>query len=398
MNSPPPLLAGRRIAFFHQSADLYGSDRMLLHLAEGTRHAGADTVVLLPEHGLLTEALAGHGIEHHVLPLIKLSRARMSPGGLLQLAREACLLTPACDRIFDGRHIDLIHSNTLAVLGGAWHAWRRQVPHLWHVHEMIEHPRLVARAFPPLVQWCANRVVCNSHATRNWLIARQPRLAARTSVIWNGLKTPPPTAADVTDTLRQRFHPGGARLAVGLIGRINRTKGHALLLDALEQLHAQGIDNFSLVFVGSAPPGQTHFEDELRQRIAASPLRDRIHLKGFMTDIWPAHDALDVVCVPSTGAEAFGLVAIEAMAMGKPVIAARQGGLEEIVVDGTTGFTFTPNQADDLALVLRRLLCDDAQRITMGRAGKARFDMEFSLDRMIGRFIATYAQMMEQQP
>lgn len=391
-----PTLAGKRIAFFHQSADLYGSDKILLHLAQGVQQAGGQAVVLLPCSGPLSEELAARDIEFHILPVLKLSRARFSAGGLLGLLREAMAALPVYDRLFDKRPVDLVHSNTLAVLGGALWAQRRHIPHLWHIHEIIEHPRLVAWAFPRLVRILADRVICNSNATRRWLVDAQPRLIDRSSTIWNGMQSPS-FDTQHADELRRRFRPETARLAVGLIGRINRMKGHHLLIEAGEKLLEQGIDNFSLVFMGSAPPGQEHFEDELKQRIARSPLRQRIILEGFNRNVWPTYAALDLVCVPSTEVEAFGLVAIEAMAMGKPVIAARLGGLPEIVVDGSTGLTFTPCDVADLANALRQLLANDAQRAAMGQAGKKRFEQEFSLERMVERFILTYAQAMEPQ-
>jgi glycosyltransferase involved in cell wall biosynthesis len=215
------------------------------------------------------------------------------------------------------------------------------------------------------------------------------------SVIWNGVHAPVQMDDDIVEEMRHRFRPGGSRLAIGLVGRINRWKGHHLLMDAVDILHAKGVDNFSLVFMGSPPPGQASFEIELRQRIARSPMRDNILVEAFTSEIWPAYAALDVICVPSTEPEPFGLVAVEAMAVGKPVLAARFGGLTEIVVDGTTGLTFEPRDANALADVLEKLLCDDALRNSLGCAGKKRFEVEFSVGRMTECFGATYAEMME---
>ena len=151
------------------------------------------------------------------------------------------------------------------------------------------------------------------------------------------------------EELHGKFRPGGSRLAVGLIGRINRWKGHGLMMDAIDKLHNSGVRDFSVVFMGSPPFGQEAFETALRQRIARSPMQDRILVQGFSNEVWPAYKALDIVCVPSTEPEPFGLVAVEAMAMGKPVLAARFGGLTEIVVDGVTGLTFSPRDVNELA-------------------------------------------------
>ena len=387
-------LQGKLIAFFHQSSDMYGSDKILLYLAEGVQKLGGEAVVLLPDAGPLTHKLELRGIEFHALPMLKVTRARFSFKGALDLASEIRVALPAYDRVLRGRKVDLVHSNTIAVLGGALWARRHRIPHLWHVHEIIDHPWLASHIFPLLLKLFADRVVCNSKATYQWLFSVQASLERKMCVIWNGVQVPTRIEESGTEQLNSRFRPGGSRLAIGLIGRINRWKGHGLLLDAVEILHGKGVKDFSVIFIGSPPPGQETFELELRQRIAKSPMRDRILVQGFSTDIWPTYAALDIVCVPSTEPEPFGLVAVEAMAMGKPVVAARFGGLTEIVVGGATGLTFSPRDANSLATALETLLLDDAMRGRFGYAGKERFSAKFSVDEMTERFVRIYAEMM----
>lgn len=393
MNDRQRTLGGKIIAFFHQSADLYGSDRILLDLAEGVKQAGGHAVVVLPDTGPLTTDLERLGIEFHVLPILKLYRGRLSATGLMSLLRESMSVMKAYDRAFANRRVAVVHSNTLAVLGGALWARRRRIPHLWHVHEIVEHPWIAGKGFPRLVSRLADRVVCNSKATSNWLLAAQPRLRARTSVILNGVRAPQNLDDAAVARFRAIFRPGGERLAVGLIGRINRLKGHSLLLDAVDRLHEQGITDFSLVFVGSPPPGQEFYLAQLKERITRSPARARIVVQGFMPDIWPAYAALDMVCVPSTEPESFGLVAAEAMSLGKLVLASRLGALIELIEDRETGVGFWPVTADALAIALHMALADDDFRGKAGEAGRRRVESEFSLSSMTERFIATYLEL-----
>lgn len=390
-NSP---LKGKLIAFFHQSSDMYGSDKILLYLAEGVQKLGGQPVVVLPDQGPLTRELEARGIEFHTLPILKVTRARFSVKGVMELACETWSALPAYDRIFCNRNVDLVHSNTIAVLGGALWARRQRIPHLWHVHEIIEHPWIAARIFPLMLRLFADYVVCNSQATFQWLSGAQASLKMKMRVIWNGVH--PPTAIDqnVAAEMQLRFRPDNVQQAIGLVGRINRWKGHCLLVDAIDILYNKGLRDFSVIFMGSPAPGQENLEGELRQRIASSPMRNQILLQGFSSEIWPAYAALDIVCVPSTEPEPFGLVAVEAMASGKPVVASRFGGLTEIVVDGITGLTFNPRDAHALASALETLLHDDALRAHLGRAGKERFDAEFSTSPMIERFASVYTEMM----
>jgi glycosyltransferase involved in cell wall biosynthesis len=382
-------LAGRLIAFIHQSADLYGSDRILLSLAEKVQAAGGRSVVLLPGYGPLTDALASRKIEYHVVPVIKIARSSASLKGVMKLGREILTATNLYDNIFQGRTVDLVHSNTLAAFGGALWSRRRKIPHLWHVHEIIERPKYAAVLFPWMLRTSADWVVCNSRATMDWLLGAQPTLQSRTSVISNGIPLPRAPSSQETELLRQKYL-NGMRLAVGLVGRINRMKGHALLLSAVENLVSRGCSDFSVVFVGSPPPGQEYFQHELTARIERSPVRDRVILQKYTEDLSSVYAALDVICIPSTEPESFGLVAVEAMSMGRPVIASRFGGLTELVSNGVTGYLFTPRSAEALADSLEVILESDEIRLNMGKAAAPIFKSKFTVDRMILSFIAQY--------
>jgi glycosyltransferase involved in cell wall biosynthesis len=370
------------VLFVHQSADLYGSDRVLLEAATALQDAGGHAIVAVPEDGPLVAELRRRGIETAVLPgqLLKLQRATLTPRGLLALAGALPKALAALDACVAGRPVHLVQSNTLAVLAGvAWAAWRA-VPHLWHVHEIVERPRVMAWAFPWLLRVAAGQVVCNSRATCHWLVSAQPRLAGRTQVVLNGvpdLQLLAAAAAPRVADLQQAFRPPGTHVAIGLVGRINRMKGHQLLLDAAERLHHQGIRHFSLVFAGSPPAGQPQWQEALQQRIAASPLAGRVLCLGFVPDMAPVYAALDIVCVPSTEAESFGLVATEAMSAGRPVVAAATGGLPEIVSHGHTGLLHAPGDADALAQALALLLADPARCQVLGAAGRLRFEAVF---------------------
>ncbi|HOY86673.1 MAG TPA: glycosyltransferase family 4 protein [Methylotenera sp.] len=397
MNTQDQPLKGKLIAFFHQSSDMYGSDKILLYVAEGMQKSGAQVVVLLPDEGPITREFSTRGIEYHTLPMLKLTRARFSPKGLFNLALEIKPALQAYDKVFGERKVDIVHSNTLAVLGGALWSFSRKVPHLWHVHEIIEHPWVAAKLFPILLKMFADHVVCNSNATYQWLAKVLPSLTKKMTVIWNGVSTPATIDEIKVAELYKHYHPQGARLAIGLVGRINRLKGHSLLLEAAEILHIKGLNDFSVIFTGSAPSGQEHFELQLKERIAQSPIRNRVQLLGYSKDVWPSYAALDIICVPSTEPESFGLVAAEAMAIGRPVIASHSGGLIEIVQDGVTGFTFTPRDSQALAIAIEKLLNNDALRINMGKVSKSRFEAEFTLNKLTDRFLATFLKVIDTQ-
>jgi glycosyltransferase involved in cell wall biosynthesis len=102
-------------------------------------------------------------------------------------------------------------------------------------------------------------------------------------------------------------------------------------------------------------------------------------------------DGARVVAVPSRWNEPFGLVALDAAWRERPVVAARRGGLVDVVDDGRTGLLVEPERREELAGALVRLLTDLALARRMGRAARRRAEARFTLDRMVGAYEAAYA-------
>jgi len=376
----------RTILLLHQSAELYGSDKMLLALASGLERSRFRAIVLLPEEGPLAEALCAAGIEVRVVPLLLAERSCWSLAGLLSLPQRLRTSLAAIDAAVAGEQIDWVHSNTLALLSGAFWARRRRLPHLWHVHEIVEHPKLAKVAFGWLLRRYADRVVCVSQAVADFWLTVCPALRGRMRVVHNGIETEPAAVALPHADARE------APLTIGLVGRINRWKGQLLLLRAFEQLADPGL---RLLFVGSAPPGQEHFLQQLEAAIAASPCAAQIRIHPFTRDIDAVWQEIDIAVVPSTEPEPFGLVALEAMRAGKPVVAAAHGGLREIVVDGESGLWVAPGDVGALVAALARLAGDGGLCASMGAAGRARCRAQFSLSAHLRAFETLYAEMTQ---
>lgn len=378
------------ILFIHQSADLYGSDRVLLSLVSNVDRIKFIPIVLLPVEGPLATELRSAGIECHVVPITRLSRATYTFRGLLQLPFNLLKSLRAFDRVLSGRHVDIVHSNTLAVLSGSlWARWHRVV-HIWHVHEIIVSPVLARKVYAYLLSWFADRVICVSHAAKANLLLDKPTLARKIDVVWNGLDRNYPVDQDAIRVCREQLGAGEGDLLIVLVGRINRWKGQCILVDAASLLWQQGIRNIRYVLIGSAPDGQSHFLEDLQCKISQSPARAAFTLQGFTNNLWTVWDSCDVAVVPSTEPEPFGMVSLEAMAAAKPVIAANHGGLTEIVVDKMTGLMVEPGNVGELADAIKCLASNAHLRMHMGIEGELRYRREFTLDRYLERISQIY--------
>jgi len=175
--------------------------------------------------------------------------------------------------------------------------------------------------------------------------------------------------------------PGVPRLAI--VGRLIPIKGHDVLLRALAAARER-VPGLELEIAGEGP-----LEPELRATVARLGLDDVVTFLGRVAPIGPVLERAEAVVVPSFG-EGFGLVALEAMERGRPVVASAVGGLSEIVDDPRTGLLVPSGDVAALADALVELAGDPARAAARGAAGRARALAEFSQERCTDRIEALY--------
>lgn len=230
-----------------------------------------------------------------------------------------------------------------------------------------------------LERWrnCFDLIVANSHAVGAKLAAAG---YAPIEVVHNGV----PVAAC-------RLQPA-ADPTVAFAGRLVPAKGVHILIDGFARV-VQRFPKARLLIAGDGPERQT-----LAARAASQGVADRVAFLGQLPrEALPAAFAgAWVQAVPSLWAEPFGIVAVEAMMQGLPVVASAAGGLNEIVEDGETGLLVPPGDAEALGHGLLALLGDRDRSVRMGRAGHARAVVRFSFDGFVDRFVGFYADLQRQ--
>jgi len=372
---------------------MYGSDKMLLYLVSGLDASRFRAIVILPVHGPLKQELDNRGVETHIAPVAKISRPVFTPMGLLRFPLAVLSSLRVMRRALVGKPVDVVHSNTLAVFSGAVWSLLHRRKHVWHVHEIIENPRVLRKGFPVVLSLFADKVATISKAVADNLVSEMPILSNKIEVVHNGMFPGKSAPKEEIWAFRKGLGLGEEDVLLALVGRINRWKGQHLLLRAAEILVEQGVKGVAFCMVGGPPQGQGHFRDELKTAIAASPARAFIHLLDYMDKVRVVWDSCDIAVVPSTEPEPFGMVALEAMVSAKPVVAARHGGLKEIVLHKETGLFFEPNNAQALAVALDALIADKALRESMGAAGRMRLESDFSLARYVRSFERLYESL-----
>lgn len=376
---------------------MYGSDRVLLNLARALLASGKfHPVIVLPSSGPLKEQLSSDGIEVHIGEVGKISRSTFSPLGLVALPWRLWQAVAALDRAVAGREVAVVHSNTLAVLSGAIWARLRRKKHVWHIHEIIVTPKMIGAIFPRIVDWLSDVAVSNSTMTEKWVTSVCPNLAARSRIVFNGLDGGKPPSQSEASSLRSTLGVDGTSLLITLVGRINRMKGQAVLLKAAGLLKQRGnADRLHFLFVGGPAPGLEDMPGQLKELAHSLGLMSQCHFLPFVSNVWPVWQATDIAVMPSSSPESFGLVAIEAMASGLPVIATRHGGALDIVVDGETGLLVPPSNVDALADAIARLASDPELRQRMGASGAERQRTIFSMHEQSRQMLEVYGEVLK---
>jgi len=345
----------RTVMFLSNAGDLVGGgERSLLELI-GALYAAPEVhaVVVCPEDGELARRLRALGTRVEIVDF-PAWRASAAPRIARALARLGALVRA------DRPHV--LHCNatsriaTYAGLVGR----RRGVPVIWHVR--VGDPEgLKDRAIASLM----SRVVVNSDAVgRRFPWLAPPRLRR----VHNGVDV----ARLASARPARSVHPAGA-VVVGSAGRFVPYKGFDDLLRAAAAVRDKH-PTVRWTLVGDGP--ERARLEQLRDGLG---LGDFVAFAGWQTDVAPWLAALDVFVLPSHG-EHFGRVLVEAMALGKPVVATDAGGVPEIVLDGETGLLVAPGDSAALAAAVGRLVDDPAARDRLGEVRRQRAARVFSLE------------------
>ena len=294
--------------------------------------------------------------------------------------------------------IALIHANSLSValLGGIV-AKLNRIPILMH--------KRYATSYGILDKICEkllHRVILVSEATR-WDFAP----TAKQTLIYNGVDLEAFQASQIeVDALRSEFFPENAKpieseselpILVGVVTRITPEKGIHFLARAMAELKktfSDDSDDIKLLIVGGPYFQKDHdYMASLKQEVADLGVEDSVIFTGFLSDTRVVTTLLDIVLVPSIIPEACPRTIIEAMAVGKPVIATPLGGSKELVIP-ETGILVPPENAEAIASAIATLATDREQLTAMGKAARERAEQLFSSEKNTALTEAVYTELL----
>jgi glycosyltransferase involved in cell wall biosynthesis len=373
MTEPP-----RAVLVLHASDELYGSDRVLLDVLTRLDPDRLRPLVVLPDDvpggGALSTALDRAGIEVERQPLAVLRRRYLRPDGLPLLAGRLLADRRRLSRMARQRGVALVYSNTVAVQAGGLVARRLGLPHVWHVHEIVERPAAVARLLRASLRANADRRIAISRAVADWIDLPGTR------VIHNGIAEPRLDAAERA-AHRRELLAGRAGPLVGWVNRVSAWKGQGAFVAFARRAAARWPDAV-FVLAGGAPTGSERLVADLRRELDEDSAGGRVRYLGPAADGPRLIGALDVLVACPTRPEPLGRVAQEALWHGIPVLAVRSGGLPELVRDGITGVLVDDPGPEALVAGLA-MLADDSRRRRMGEAAREDAAARFGVDAFV---------------
>lgn len=354
-----------------------GGELTLWHLMQQGRNAGVEWVVIFTEPGSMVAQVAGLGIETHV---IEAGRLRQVSRLALTVLRIATLLR----RIQADAVVSWMSKSHLY---GCPAAGLASIPAYWYQQGMpskTSRLELAAALLP-----AQGILACSIAGARAQARMLPPRPL---SVVYPGVELArfDPACLPTSAEARRRLGLPASGPLIGIVGRLQHWKGIHVLLEAMPSVLKQYPDAHCVV-VGGPHALEAEYAPYLERRIEEMDLTQAVTLAGLQSNVPEWMQALDVF-VHASDREPFGIVIIEAMALGKPVIAGNSGGPTEIITDGTDGLLTPFGDAPALAAAILRYLKDPALAHRLGLAARERA-LEFSTQSYATSFIAALKRL-----
>ena len=378
----------KRILYLHAGAEMYGADKVLLELIKGLDCQEFEAHVILPNDGVLVEALRQVGAQVSVLDYPILRRKYFNPKGILEYLKSYRRYSQKIAQYVRGNGIDLVHNNTTAVLEGVYLKRKVKLPLIWHVHEIIVKPKAISDFINFLMGRYADKIVTVSQAVASHVNQSPFIKEDQVQVIYNGVDNAVYHPMQAS-TVRERFAIPEESLVIGMVGRVNAWKGQGDFLEAVTPILEQNPNSIAFL-AGSAFSGEEWRVEELESTIAKSSVASQIKRVDYYEHTTELYNMFDIFVLPSTNPDPLPTVVLEAMACGKPVVGYRHGGVCEMVDEGTNGLLATPNQPAELSKAIQELADNTEKREQFGKASVQRQKELFSLQSYIRNFSELY--------
>jgi glycosyltransferase involved in cell wall biosynthesis len=385
-----------RILYVNHTGNVSGAERVLLDILQGLDRNRYEPIMLCPNEGRLRREVRASDVECRELPTVG-ARFSLRPDQLIRSIASMCGAILTLRRQVSEIKPDLVHANTIrSGISSTLATVGTTTPVLWHVHDILpKHPlsaaiRLLARI--------SNRthIVAVSHATARAFSGAMD-FGGRARTIHNGvdLEKFPVKASGLSPFRRKLEIPQGSFL-VCAVGQICERKGLRELIDAFQRI-CRSAPQMHLAIVGAVVfKHEEPYFNALRELADKSHCPERIHFTGELSDVSDVLQGADLLVLNSRQ-EPFGLVLVEAMSSGVPVVATRVGGIPEIVTDRVNGWLIEPGDSIGLASKLLVLSADRHALEEVAQVARRTTCPQFAMQRFHNNLARLYSEFDEKE-
>jgi len=290
-------------------------------------------------------------------------------------------------------HIVHTHTSKAGILG-RWAAFFSRVPviiHTSHGHVFWGYfGKLKTRIFILLEKISAlvtDRLIMLTEQEKNDHLHFHIAPENKFSVVHSGINLDEFSNTSVDPaSMKRRLGVPEDNLIVGTVGRLTSIKGHRYLIEAARKILDVRPD-IIFVFLGDG-----ELLDELKNMATRSDIEENIMFLGWRSDVAEVMSTFDIFALPSLN-EGMGRVLVEAMALGRPIVASNIGGIPDLVVDGENGYLVPVGDVESLAARIRKLLDDPEKREEMGECGK-KIAIDYSANAMVQKIDRVYRKLV----
>jgi len=249
--------------------------------------------------------------------------------------------------------------------------------------------QILFRNLERLASHCCHKMIFISQPLVDWAIRERIASEEKIVKIYSGIELDlfRPVSKDRRNKIRKKWNLKQNAPVIGIVSKLWEGKGHVVLIEAFKALRKE-IEDAVLVIVGEGL-----LYDKLVGVVNGNGLRDSVLFTGFQMDVSEIIATFDVAVLPSFF-EGMGRVLLEAMAMGKPVVASRVGGIPDLVEDGVNGLLVRPGNVKELADALKIMLNGKKLAEKMGNEGRERVKEQFSADAMVRSIEKVYREVL----
>lgn len=394
-----------KIAFICSYAGLYGANRSLYMFLEAINRKQYEPILILPSEGPFVEAIKKIGIEPNNIviipkdPEITPSNLQPSPFKISDkiFSKLFYRLTYLIKlfKLLRSQKPDIVYLHTIRNCTSALAAKFNKIPIIWHVHESAIDFKGVRKVRFWALSKYAHKVIAVSEYNVN-ILKHMGLNVDRVAKVYNGVDLNRFSNFQPDDNLCKSLGLAGNEVVIGLIGQICRNKGVLEFVEAAKRVSTEHPKAKFLV-VGGASDSEPEYVNQVKQLCANYQLSDKMAFVGFQEDVRQYLAIMDILVVASY-AESFPMVNLEAMAMGKPIVATEVGGNSEAIIQGETGFLVPSGHPEMIADALLKLMADESLRKKMGRSGRARVERMFSAEVYRERLEEVLTKAISRQP